>query len=214
MSIPTHFHDTRGAFDLDNAIDHVAHWLPAQGPIKDFIHHNTLHAVQDYPFHEGVAVAAKILGARSYLPLADYQQRYQQGRISRQAIDWAIDQAGCSAAQRQALQSQLFEADHHSHYPPASLANQGIRSAWLRHLEIDLNAKVHPVVFRLLANFLDQGISRWALPKVGERFWDCVVRLVSNSLLPLYPFHQPLVREMLSQGPEQVIPMFAAHRRR
>lgn len=205
MSIPTHFHDTRGAFDLDNAIDHVAHWLPAQGPIKDFIHHNTLHAVQDHPFHEGVAVAAKILGARSYLPLADYQQRYQQGRISRQAIDWAIDQAGCSAAQRQALQSQLFEADHHSHYPPASLANHGIRSAWLRHLEIDLNAKVHPVVFRLLANFLDQGISRWALPKVGERFWDCVVRLVNNSLLPLYPFHQPLVREMLTQGPEQVI---------
>ena len=56
-------------FDLDASIEHIAHWLPAQGPIKDFIHHNTLHAVQHYPFHEGVAVAAKMFGARSYLPL-------------------------------------------------------------------------------------------------------------------------------------------------
>jgi len=57
-------------FDLDAAIDHIAHWLPTQGPIKDFIHHNTLHAVQNYPFHEGVAVAAKVFGARSYLAAA------------------------------------------------------------------------------------------------------------------------------------------------
>lgn len=65
-------------FDLDAAITHIAHWLPTQGPIKDFIHHNTLHAVQNHPFHEGIAVAAKIFGARSYLPLEDYQERYLQ----------------------------------------------------------------------------------------------------------------------------------------
>lgn len=68
-------------FDLDASIAHIAHWLPAQGPIKDFIHHNTLHAVQHLPFHEAVAVAAKMLGARSYLPLEDYQRLYRQGRI-------------------------------------------------------------------------------------------------------------------------------------
>jgi hypothetical protein len=68
-------------FDLDVSIEHIAHWLPAQGPIKDFIHHNTLHAVQHHPFHEGVAIAAKMFGARSYLPLDDYQNMYRQGRI-------------------------------------------------------------------------------------------------------------------------------------
>ena len=26
-------------FDLDASIEHIAHWLPTQGPIKDFIHH-------------------------------------------------------------------------------------------------------------------------------------------------------------------------------
>lgn len=64
-------------FDLETSIENIAHWLPTQGSIKDFIHHNTLHAVQHYPFHEGAAVAAKIFGARSYLPLDDYQKLYR-----------------------------------------------------------------------------------------------------------------------------------------
>ena len=48
-------------FNLDNSLRNIAHRLPAQGPIKDFIHHNTLHAVQHYPFHEGIAIAARFL---------------------------------------------------------------------------------------------------------------------------------------------------------
>ena len=205
MSTQAHPAFQHDAFDLDKTIVHIAHWLPSQGPIKDFIHHNTLHAVQDRPFHEGIAVAAKMYGAKNYLPLADYQQRYQEGRINNKALEWAIRQSRCSAEDEQRLRDRLFEPDHHSHYPPPSLANHGIRSHWLSHLEIDLNALVHPVIFRLLSNFLDQGISRWALPKVGESFWDCVLRLTQNSLLPLYPFHHPRVRDLLNGGPEQVI---------
>ncbi|OQW75252.1 MAG: DUF2309 domain-containing protein [Proteobacteria bacterium ST_bin11] len=198
-------HAQNSAFDLDVVIDHIAHWLPSQGPIKDFIHHNTLHAVQDYPFHEGVAVAAQVYGAKSYLPLADYLKRYQEGRISDQALEWAIAQANCSVYQEEGLRATLFEPYGHSHYPPQSLANHGLRTAWLNRLEIDLNGMVHPVMFRLLSNFLDQGISRWAMPKPDEHFWDCVLRLVQNSLLPLYPFNQPVVRQMLDAGPDQVI---------
>ncbi len=68
-------------FNLDKSLEHIAHWLPAQAPIKDFVHHNTLHAVQEHPFHEGVAIAAKVFGARSYLPLADYQSMHQKDAL-------------------------------------------------------------------------------------------------------------------------------------
>ncbi|MGY6277509.1 YbcC family protein [Methylomonas sp. MgM2] len=190
---------------MSAAIDHIGHWLPSQGPLKDFIHHNTLHAVQHMPFHEGVAVAAKVFGAKSYLPLADYQQRYRQGRIRPEAIEWAIDQLSLSSDECQALRDSLFVEDHHGHLPPLSLANDGIRNAWTNYLEVDLNASVHPVMFRLLSNFLDQGISRWALPKDGETFWDCVRRLTLNSLIPLYPFHEISVRGLLDGGEEQAI---------
>jgi len=193
------------AFDLDAAIDHIAHWLPTQGPIKDFIHHNTLHAVQHYPFHKGVAIAAKVFGARSYLPLTDYQAMYRQGRIRDFAIDWAIKQAGCSAESHAGLREKLFVVDDKSHYPPVSLANHGIRNTWLATLEVDLNSLVHPILFRLLANFLDQSISRLALSKDSESFRDCVWRLAQNSLLPLYPFHDPEIRELLNRSSDEII---------
>lgn len=193
------------AFDLDKAIDHIAHWLPAQGPIKDFIHHNTLHAVQHLPFHEGMALAGKMFGARSYLPMAHYQKMYRQGRIKDYAIDWALGRTGYPEKQRETIKPTLFEQDNLSHYPPVSLANHGIRNAWLTKIEMELNVLVHPILFRFLGNFLDQGISRWTLPKEGECFWDCVMRLAQNSLLPLYPLQEPIVRELSSKDPDYVI---------
>ena len=194
-------------FDLDASIENIARWLPTQSPIKDFIHHNTLHTVQNRPFHEGVALAGKIFGARSYLPLEDYQRMYRRGRIKDFAIDWALSHSGCTESKQDQLRKRLFEPDENSHYPPVSLANHGIRNSWLSRLEVDLNSLTHPVLFRLLSNFLDQGISRWSLSKNGEPFWECVLRLSQNSLLPLYPLHEPNIRQLLSESesPDQVI---------
>lgn len=198
------------SFDIDQTLDHLAHWLPSQGPIKDFIHHNTLHAFQHLPFHEAISVAGKLFGARSYLPIADYQQRFREGRISQKALDWSI-QHYCPAQEKRALLDSLFEDDDTCHFPPISLANHGIRSAWMKKLEMDLNALVHPIIFRLLSNYLDQGISRWALPKNGERFWDCLLRLTQNSLLPLYPFNLGSAKQLLNSTPEQIIEYCLQH---
>lgn len=197
------YHESK-AFNLDAAIEHSAHWLPTQGPLKDFIHHNTLHAVQNHPFHEGVAIAAKVFGARSYLPAAHYQALYRRGRIKDFAIDWAMAHSGSEPENRAAMREQLF-ADSNEHYPPVSLVNHGLRNNWLNHLEVDLNSLVQPLIFRLVGNFLDQGISRWTLAKPGERFWDCVWRLAQNSLLPLYPFDTAVARELLNGSADEVI---------
>jgi len=193
------------SFQLDAAINRVSRWLPIQGPIKDFIHHNILHAVQQHPFHKGVAIAAKVYGARSYLPAADYQAMYRKGRIKDFAVDWAIRQSGYTPEHYPLLRTNLFIEDDTQHYPPVSLANNGIRNHWLSHLETDLNSLVHPIMFRLLGNFLDQGISRWTLSKKDEPFWACVWRLAQNSLLPLYPFDTVWAQDMLDKPPDEVI---------
>lgn len=205
-----HYHrhppaNTEDNFDIDKAVDFIAHWLPAQGPIKDFIHHNTLHAFQDLPFHDAVALAGKLFGARSYLPIADYQAMYRRGRIGDHAVDWALNRTTLAGQQRERLKQSLFEQDPHRHYPPVSLANHGIRNAWLNQLGLELNVYVQPILFRLLGNFLDQGISRWTLPKDGESFWACVLRLAQNSLLPLYPLQEPVVRDLLNRDIDEVI---------
>jgi uncharacterized protein YbcC (UPF0753/DUF2309 family) len=197
--------EPRIRFQLDDAIDSISRWLPTQSPIKDFIHHNTLHALESRPFHEGIAIASRLYGARSYLPLADYQARYRSGRIHDFALAKAIAQVEPDPAERERLREDLFEDDHQAHYPPPSLALQGMRQTWLTHIELNLDAWVHPVLFRLISNYLDQGISRWSIARPDESLWDCLRRLVDGSFVPLFPFADPEARALVRLTPDAAI---------
>src|SRR6266545_727526 len=69
------------ALHLRHVIEHVAHLLPAQGPITVFIHHNTLHALEELPFTQAVKKAAKVFGCQPYLTEDRYRQELRRGRI-------------------------------------------------------------------------------------------------------------------------------------
>ena len=64
---------------LEKAIAHASHVLPAQGPITVFIHHNTLHAFEDLPFHEAVKQGAQLFGCQPYLSEDRYRERARAG---------------------------------------------------------------------------------------------------------------------------------------
>ncbi|MCC6242852.1 MAG: DUF2309 family protein, partial [Gemmatimonadaceae bacterium] len=66
---------------IDRALVRARGVLPDQGPIGVFIHHNTLHAFQHLPFHDGVQAGADALGARPYLSLDEFRGALQSGRI-------------------------------------------------------------------------------------------------------------------------------------
>src|SRR6266481_3431963 len=61
-------------FRLGEVIDHVAHLLPAQGPITVFIHHNTLHAFEELPFTEAVKKGGRVFGCQPYLSEDRYRE--------------------------------------------------------------------------------------------------------------------------------------------
>jgi len=67
---------------LQEAVAHLDHVLPGQAPIRDFVHHNTLHGFQHLPFREAVTAAARRLGTRGFLPLPEFRELHRQGRIS------------------------------------------------------------------------------------------------------------------------------------
>jgi uncharacterized protein len=66
---------------LKEVIGHASHVLPAQGPITVFIHHNTLHAFEDLPFHEAVKKGAQIFGCHPYMSEDRYRDALARGRI-------------------------------------------------------------------------------------------------------------------------------------
>jgi uncharacterized protein YbcC (UPF0753/DUF2309 family) len=66
---------------LRHVIDHAAHYLPTQGPIGVFVHHNTLHAFQHQEFESSVIKAANLYKAEPFLSEATYQSDRARGRI-------------------------------------------------------------------------------------------------------------------------------------
>ena len=85
--------------DLGGVIDHLAHLLPAQGPISIFIHHNTLHALEHRPFEEAVERAAGRLGCEPYLAEPRYRAKLASGRIRAKDVDALLaEQLGDRAA--------------------------------------------------------------------------------------------------------------------
>ncbi|WP_435006703.1 DUF2309 domain-containing protein [Tundrisphaera lichenicola] len=66
---------------LYKIIEHASHFLPAQGPITVFIHHNTLHAFEDLHFDEAVQKGARFYGCQPYMTEDRYRAALQRGRI-------------------------------------------------------------------------------------------------------------------------------------
>ncbi|MEK0445595.1 MAG: hypothetical protein RLZZ399_916 [Verrucomicrobiota bacterium] len=84
---PTEDHASSPASRLKHALEHAAHYLPAQGPIGVFVHHNTLHAFQHLPFEQAVTEAARSFQTEPYFSEEAYQEQRARGRILKADID-------------------------------------------------------------------------------------------------------------------------------
>ncbi|HPP48227.1 MAG TPA: Na-translocating system protein MpsB, partial [Accumulibacter sp.] len=83
---------TDDAARIAACLQRLAHHLPAQAPLRDFVHHNTLHAYQHLPFQKALEAAARLSGARPWLSQARCREWYREGRIDDSDIDAALQQ--------------------------------------------------------------------------------------------------------------------------
>lgn len=165
------------SFDEHEVLHDLKHYLPAQAPLKDFIHHNTLHAFQDMPFFKAIHKAADMFGYKVSLSLDEFRKLYESKAISENILERTIiSQKG------QSLLLIWKEKLLSGQYDMQKTARIGqIRANWKKEYRIDLDLIVHPALFRILCSYLDQGISIWNFPVLNQGFLSSIREMERNT---------------------------------
>lgn len=164
------------SFDATKVLHDLKHYLPTQSPLKDFIHHNSLHAFQSSTFYEAIFKAAKVFGFQATTPLADYRAMYANGRISGAILDRVIvrrkGQHSLYPWREKAI-AQIYDTHNE---PRIGL----LRAHWKSEYQIDMDTAVQPLLFRLLSHYLDQGIAIQPFPSTDKGLL-CAIRLLETN---------------------------------
>lgn len=190
-------------FDTEATLEALRHYLPSQAPLKDFIHHNTLHAFQDEPFFNGLFSASQIFGYTTLLPLDEYRARFAAGEINLQILDRVILEHVGKDEHGQWLDKLLHLRAETEPRPRIGM----LRALWKQEYHLDLDSQVHPTLFRLLCSYLDQGVSIWQFPTKHLGFLDAIRELESNAWVSLFRTRQ--ARELLLNSECQLVDLLA-----
>lgn len=170
------------SFSQQDMLHDLKHFLPAQAPLKDFVHHNTLHAFQDKKFHDALHQASVIFGYKTYLSLEEYRDLFRKEKIDKAILDKVIiDKKGSSLA------LLWCNKVYHAKFEDTRIPRIGaLRSNWKSEYRIDLDSMVHPSLFRILCSYLDQGISIWNFPGEQKGFLASMRELEKNSFVSFF----------------------------
>ncbi|RYE55116.1 MAG: DUF2309 family protein, partial [Sphingobacteriales bacterium] len=173
-------------FDVSGVLRHLKHYLPAQAPLKDFIHHNPLHAYQHLKFYDAIFKASEIFGYQVTLQLKEYRQLYKSERISEKVLERVIIESKGYEDMQSWKRDLLHRNFDTSNTPRIGL----LRAKWKNYYKIDLDSKVYPLLFRVLCSYIDQGIADWKFPNSGNNesnsFLGQLRELEGNSYTSLF----------------------------
>ena len=169
-------------FDEQHVLNELKHFLPSQTPLKDFIHHNSLHAFQQMKFYDAIFKASKIFGTQATLELHDFRKLYKIGRIREDILDKIILDKKGSIHKEDWKRNVLYKQ-----YDEQNLSRIGLlRANWKSKYHIDLDNFVQPILFRVLCSYLDQGISIWEFPVGNKGFLSAIRELEENSFTSFF----------------------------
>lgn len=169
-------------FVEEGTIHKLAHFLPAQNPLKDFVHHNTLHAFQDKHFFTALQESSEIFGYKTFLPLSDFRKKLKNHEIDPAILDKIIYQK-----KGEDNFSSWKEIILNKNYDETVYPRIGkLRSLWKEKYALNLDKSTHGILFRVLCSYLDQGISVWQFPIHKDGFLASIKELDSNGVFSLF----------------------------
>ena len=177
-----HHEQSHATFNEAHVLKELKHYLPSQTPLKDFIHHNTLHGFQNLKFYDAIFKASKIFGYQVTLELTDYRKLYEIGRIKNDILEKIIIEKKGLENLMQWRGNLLTKNYDTCNSPRIGL----LRSGWKDHYKVDLDTLVQPLLFRILSSYLDQGISIWNFPLEKGGFLSSLRELEKNSFTSFF----------------------------
>lgn len=170
------------SFNEADAIHELKHFLPAQQALKDFIHHNSLHAFQQMKFYDAIFKASEIFGFQVHLQLPEYRAMHKTGRIREDVLQMVITQKKGKEAVPDWKHNLLIKEYDTINHPRIGQ----LRRYWKDTYQFDLDNRVHPLLFRILCSFLDQGIAIDSFPVVNKPFIESIKELEENSFVSFF----------------------------
>lgn len=177
---------SRHQFDEQRLLHVLKHYLPTQGPLKDFVHHNTLHAFQDMKFYDAIAKASAIFGFQTTLSLTEYRDLYGIGRITPKVLDRVITDRKGAKNLKTWHEKALFAEYDWTLEPRIGK----LRSEWSERYPIDIDNAVQPLLFRILGSYLDQGIAIASFPFEHTGLLNAVRSLENHSSVSFFKTRQ------------------------
>lgn len=179
------------SFDAEECLKKIRHYLPSQAPLKDFVHHNTLHAFEDYPFFNALQNSSEVFGYKTSLSLTEYRKLYNDGKISDRAISISLEEESFQESKEQ-LRELMFSLSQ-----PIEFNKEigRLRALWKTVFHLDMDSSAHINLFRLIGAYLDQGISATIFPAGNNGFLQGVRTLDQSSHFKF--FKSSRTRELL-----------------
>jgi uncharacterized protein YbcC (UPF0753/DUF2309 family) len=182
------------SFELNHVLSELKHYLPAQSAIKDFIHHNSLHAYQDMKFYDAIFKASKIFGYQVTLQLDEFRELYRNGRIREEILDKVIT-TNKGFASLSFWKDRAINHNYDTHRNPRI---GKLRSEWRNRYNIDPDNLLHPLLFRVVCSYLDQGIATWKFPIHSDGFIASLRSLEQNGSIRFFKTKQ--CSQLLASG--------------
>jgi len=170
------------SFDESHLLHVLKRYLPTQGPLKDFVHHNTLHAFQDMKFYDAIYKASAIFGYQTTFTLTEYRDLYTIRRITPKTLARII---------RQRKSDESFDTWHtralYKEYDWTREPRIGrLREQWRQRYFINMDNAVQPLLFRIVCSYIDQGIAISPFPFEDKGLLSALRDLENHSLVSFF----------------------------
>jgi uncharacterized protein YbcC (UPF0753/DUF2309 family) len=166
-------------FSEDNVIRHLKHFLPEQAPLKDFIHHNTLHAFQNKNFFQAISEARTLYGYKTSHSIKEFRALFKEGKIDEKVLDAILKEEEYKNFSKSHLLNNPYEDNYEARIGQ-------LRKHWKTIYGLDLDLELHGFLFRIINAYLDQGVGIWSIPKKNDGFLATIRYLDKESFIGIF----------------------------